>query len=369
MNILGGVILLKLNKDVQRFLISSTSKLTGYYEDDSLLISKAYQADNSSARESENHFSRSYYIISFHTPNMLDEKDIIIPDISSEFFLVALSVLYGKRFDEHGAIEKFGYHQVPVLPVESPINEYKIGFNNHQKRANLAIDLDLKYFEKISPLFNPSIVDEKVKSIFLAAGSFYLHSIQRYETHPDSAYLDLITCGEILSNFYNYEEKELYDLDLLNIFQKISLLPDGEKDLKNLKKRFAQISKKFKLTLLDLLTEDFYMNNEVNDPHNYNFKDTILTYEKRKKNITNAYNLRSKYVHTGRSFSKILNMLDWEHMPDNITLPQIVNPSKEQKEFLNSIKNAPTYKGLERMLRFCLLKFLEKNSDLNFSDI
>lgn len=260
--------MLKLDRAVQRFMISTTSRLVGEYTADDLLVNHVWP--NGEEHSVENAFSRSYFMISatYQDPsdNIQGSGFIMYPRLSIESLIICLNVLFGKRFDFNGNVQYFGSHKLPLLASNNPTKHPKIGFNNHLPRSNYRIPLNLEHIKIMHPIFddeNPA--DPKIIDFFLAAGRFYMQSLQRYGDQPGSAYLDLITCGEILSNFYEYTDEELYDTDFLNRLREIENLGKRERStVRVIKKRNYQVLKKFKITLMNLLDEDFCLNHESN---------------------------------------------------------------------------------------------------------
>lgn len=350
---------LKPSETVQTFMFSTPSRFVGEYKNDSLLITHAFRG--SFEYEMEGPFSRSYYVLSFRVPNFRNDGGMVrkLPNYTAEPFLICLSVLFGKRFDSNGIMQSHGLYRLPDIGVYGPISTYKEGYCNHIPRANIGIPLNLEHFEVISSLME-SDTDNDVVSTFFAAGRFYLNALRAADTDPERAYLDLITCGEILSNFNEYSEDELYDSELLQQFDLIEKhLPNGRTIAKNLKKRLYQVKRKFTITLMGLLTPEFFTVNELpaERPYGALASDTV------ENAIKAAYDIRSAYVHSGRTFGQYIDV------PIEMPLGTRVHNDPKMKPFIKSVNLAPTFKGLERIMRFCLLRFLEVNKIITISDI
>jgi len=76
-----------------------------------------------------------------------------------------------------------------------------------------------------------------------------------------------------------------------------------------------------------------------------------------KNSIGAAYDLRSRYVHTGGSFG---NWISLSLGGINHEVP-FGKPVVEDEEFEKILAIAPTYVGLERVVRYCLLTFAKQN--------
>jgi hypothetical protein len=220
-------------------------------------------------------------------------------------------------------------------------------FNNHKPRVDLGIQLGLGETARIEILFENNI-DNKAAKFFRTAGKFYLQALQTFENNPETAYLNLITCGEILSNYYEYDKDDLLDEEAINFLNVIETdLENGHKISNQIKSRLLQIKKKFLKTILSLLTDLFFENTESLQPF------TALKKEGIKDRIAAAYDLRSRYIHTGIDFG------EWVSSVSTNAEIQTGTPVVSDKEFKVILAKAPTFLGLERIMRFCLLRFLQ----------
>ncbi|BAZ49889.1 hypothetical protein NIES4103_25020 [Nostoc sp. NIES-4103] len=352
---------LRSHPNVHKCLISSPAKFSGEYEDGELLIAPSYPSMRNEALHTiqrlnefnQNHISRYYYVCVF---NFLPEPDqqIIIPDNSyvSDILSIALAIYYGKRFDNHGILESCGLFWMPNVEPIFPSSNYYIGINNNYPRKDLEIPLILNNCKSIIKfILTRNDQYEKLQRYFLAAGKFYLNSLQIMEQDIEQAYLNLITCGEILSNFYDYTENEIYDDNLKEIFMRLACLAQ-DSDIKQLKNRLYQVKKKFTLTIIRLLNKTFFAQTESDD------ENTKLQEEFIDKNIKAAYDIRSKYVHTGQSFKAYIEQ---RYKSINEVPRPGLEPNVTDKELKAIFKRIPSYIGLERIMRFALLRFIHTN--------
>jgi hypothetical protein len=263
----------------------------------------------------------------------------------------ALSILYGKRFDNHGFLVSHGCFYVPDFGPVEPITYYTAAPYSHQPRRDLTIPLELHRFGAVAPLFTNRSLEEKFRRIFFVSARFYLRALQMFDVEPEFAYLDLITCGEILANYYDYASEELYNDEEKGIFESIRKeMPKGDKIVRKLQGSMRKIKQKYILTLTRLLTDSFFTVSECREQYGWLKKEEI------EKRLKAAYDLRSLYVHTGIDFGR------WTHRMDYILSEvQLGKPVVENKEFEKAIALAPTFFGLERIMRYCLLRFLHLN--------
>jgi hypothetical protein len=183
------------------------------------------------------------------------------------------------------------------------------------------------------------------------AAKFYQQALQNVETEPEVAYLHLITAGEILTNAHRPESDEYIDESVGAILDKVRQnVPNGEKAAKILANRMRQIKHRFRLTVGDFIDEQFF-DATKNEP---NFKK--LRKDDFSKRISAAYDIRSRYVHTGCSFGGWI--APWRDRLEEVCpgTPRIAD-----EELAELIQAAPTYIGLERVIRYCLFRFAERH--------
>ncbi len=350
--------MLRPDKRVHKLIISSTSHFIGEYENDDLLITHAWPSLQNRTQISvgltENPYSRNYFAVVFKiAPSENDKRNQVeFPyyDWFGEFVCIYLSILFGKRFDYHGLIETNGFFFLPdTLRVSSPIRYPNIGVNSHKPRKDLEIELNLSNFKSLEPLLFGK-VDRRTVSITNAAGKFYLRSIRLFEIEPELAFLDLVTCGEVLSNYYQYTDEELYDQQLRGQFTEMENKLDNGADIcRNVKSRLYQVRRRYALTITRLLNSYFFQNTESLEGFASLKPDDI------EKRVKASYDLRSLYVHEG---IRIGNWLDPEYFMNEV---QVGIPVVESKTLKKLLCLTPTYVGMERIMRFCLLRFLHSN--------
>ncbi len=351
---------LKPDKTVQKILISTTSSMTGEYESEGLVITHALPSvydSSATARMLETPLSRSGFMIIFKIPSE-ERPSIIVPNYTptGENICAYLSVLFGKRFDCHGPVETNGFYQIPDLTAYNRICGPELPFNSHEQRNSFPIPLEIDRFSMIEKIFfADSEIDNTLQFKLDAACKFYMQALQNAEHDPEVAYLHLITAGEILSSFFQYSKEEILDettiADLDIIKNKIE---DGDKIAKRISKRLTVVRKNFVKSLCSLLDDSFYVTAESEKKPGH-FKPRNI-----ERNIGAAYDLRSNYVHTGVSFGR------WVEPSRHHSDLQSGKPVVEDKEFAKILRKAPKFAGLERLIRYCILKFMSSRELLVF---
>lgn len=341
---------LKPDETIQKLLISSPCRFVGEFTTEHILLTHAFPNlhGNSSRRYIDE--VRTAYIFSFRTPLVRKEVGVVLPDYNPVGSMICsyLSVLYGKRFDSHGLIEGIGIFHTPDLSNYNQLCNHSLPFNSHVPRKNIEIPLNLDEIAKLMPLINGSLSsDMKFIRTIQSASKFYLQALQNFENDAEIAYLHLITTIEIISAFYEYDKSELLDAELrknLEIIQSAS----GEKVANFVKNRLYQVKRQFVKTVSNLINDNFFIGSDYNESWQALPKDDF------DKRISAAYDLRSKYVHTGVSFGK------WVSSRFNTEI-MLGKPIVKDRDYEKILCLSPTFVGLERVVRYCLLRFIHLN--------
>ena len=258
-----------------------------------------------------------------------------------------LSVLFGKRFDFHGSVERSGFYQIPDLAAYGRICDPKLPFNSHEERSCFPVPLEIDQFESIERIFTDPGIDKKLLPRLDAVCKFYMQALQNAETDPEVAYLHLITAGEILSSFFSYSKEEILDQEALEDLDIIkNKIECGDKIATRISERLTSIKRSFVKSLCSLLDNSFYTTagTEENTCH--------FTPANIEKSVGAAYDLRSTYVHTGASFKAWIEPSVFDKDL------QFGKPVVDDKDFARILKKAPNFTGLERLIRYCILRFM-----------
>ncbi|MBS4217491.1 hypothetical protein KHA96_04090 [Bacillus sp. FJAT-49711] len=348
--------MLKPDKSLHKFLLSTPARFTGRYLSEDISISISFPTDDTALKVDDNPFSRTYLVVTIRQEPVIAPGVILMPNQSfyGEVFCILLSILYGKEFKFHGMLESHGINMLPNLS-NSPNSCYGQPQYNSNPRKDLEISLSLDQYGLIEPLLlEEANVDEEFRRRIIAAGKFYNRALSIFPSEPELAYLDLITCGEILSNFNEdkYTDEQLYDENLLKNFELINTLERGSSIVNDLKSRLYQVKRKYTYNLLGLLNENFFNGNETSQDIG------VLTKDQSETIIKSAYDLRSLYVHEGLEFGSYIS--PHRNYNNEIVIGQ---PSEITvgKRAAKTISQSPTFLGLERMIRFALLSLLNSN--------
>lgn len=343
---------LRPRETVQKLLLSSTCRFTGEYEQPGVLLTQAWPGfrDRAGAnRMAEGPLSRNAFVLCFESPATERTTGVVLPDYSQigESMASLMSLLYGKRFDSHGVIESNGYFSLPDTTAFASICDAGLPHNSHRVRANLPVNLDIKEVAQIITFLTHGRANERFAQTFETACSFYCRSLRVCENDPEVAYLHLITAGEILASYFERDQDDLLDEPMKNALIAIAAgLPDGAKIVKTIRGRLLQIKRRFVKAFTELVTTDFFINSESARTF---FALNLDTFEQR---MAAAYDLRSQFVHTGIHFGTWIAPRGNDRAEIQGGQPVVPN-----KEFAKTLATAPTFIGLERTVRFALLRF------------
>ena len=344
---------LKPDETVQKVFFSTTSRLVGEYEGDGIIITHAWPSvydSSANMRMLPNPISRSGYIVAFKTAPMEKASGIVVPDYTpiGEIICSYCSVLFGKRFDCHGLVEGSGMYRIPDVTAYSSVCNPIFPFNSHETRKSTPIPLNLDQLVSIESVILSSTIDSTLRTKLNAACKFYMQALTSAETNAEVAYLHLITAGELISSFFEFKKEEILDHAAIADLQIIKEnIENGTKIAARLSSRLTAIKKTFVRSLNSLLDDEFFLTSE-SDLEFSQFKR-----EDMEMRIGAAYDLRSQYVHTGVPFGQ------WVEPSRDLGDIQLGKPIVENRNFGKTLAVAPKFMGLERLIRHCLLKFMQ----------
>lgn len=302
------------------------------------------------ARYDEGPASRSAYVVCFRTEPYEVRSGVPVPDYSAAGPVICayFSVLFGKRFDFHGLIEGSGFFNLPNLSEYFSLADHRLPQNSHAPRRGVSIPLNLAEVQRLLPvLTNSGIATESIQT-FQFASRFYLQALQTYESDAEVAYLHLITAGEILSNAHSFKERDLLDAQVIAGLKRVSAeLDGGDRIASAIRSRMFSVRRRFAKTLSCLLTEPFFEGHEAEQDFMAISKESVL------KRLLAAYDLRSRYVHAGTAFGT------WASSPGRWEV-QVGKPVVNDKDFAKLLHCAPTFMGMERVLRYALLNYIHR---------
>lgn len=348
------------HRRVQKFLVSTPGPLADHFESPALVVREAHTGlrQRASHQQRIGPNGRTALVLSFRTP-AADHDSFIIPDYDhvGDMMCAYLAVLYGKRFDNHGAIESSGFFRVPDLAALDVHVDRRVPTASDRPRADFPIPLSLREIGRLQQLLFGEPGRSPQASVFRTASKFYLRALQTEEADIEVAYLHLITSGEILSNALDVSPDQLLDAQTRRALEKIEAgLVDGPKLAHMMRGKLRAIRRRFVWAFEQLTDAAFFTRGEAKHSHERFKTDNFL------KAIAAAYDLRSHYVHTGKAFADMVR-------PRGDPPPELNHgrPIIEDKAFGQILANAPTFTGLERIVRYGLLRFAEDRLEVRLN--
>lgn len=343
---------LRPNERVQKLLLSTPAHFVGEFDTPDLLISHAWPPMHTGRQRwfssSKDSLSRTAIVLAFRTPAAPELRPgVVIPNYegAGEIVASAMSVLFGKRFDSHGPFEMSGSFGMPDLSAFATPCDPGLHHNHGQPRKDRPIPLNLSEVSRIVRLILESNADRRLAA-FHSAAKFYRRALMTIEMDAESAYLNLITAGEIVSNLHELPEEQILDGETVAVLNRIvEELPDGAKVANFLRGRLRGIKRRFVSSIVAMVDSPFFERKEALEQWG------TFTENDFRKRIGAAYDLRSRFVHSGYPFG---SWVSWRMAELEV---QVGKPVVADKEMAEVLARAPLFSGLERVIRYVLLTF------------
>jgi len=349
-------------EDVQKILLSTPAHFTGDFRSPRMVVSHAwppmYNNGPNWLRFQGSAIGRTAVMISFRTAPPAEAKPgVVVPNYEpfGETMAALLSLLYGKRFDTHGPTEMSGSFGVPDLTLFGAPIDPSFPSNSRNPRSDYPVPLELGEVGRIAALIFAEPADPKKAAAFHSAAKFYRRALVALEDDPEIAYLHLITAGEILSERSPFVEARHLDHRIIAALDRIEKeLKDGTKVAGLFRGQLRGIKRRFVDTIASLVDDPFFDRREAGH------ESGALKKSDFRERIGAAYDLRSRFLHTGYGFG---TWIGFRYENSEIQLGQ---PVVSDNEMAKILYRAPMLAGLERILRYALLSFAgELGADLS----
>lgn len=351
------------HEHVQKHLISTTARMNDDFVSPNVVAREAYPSLGHHAAHTKRsrEGGRTAITLSFRAVPPADLPKVMIPnyDHVGEMMCAYLAVLYGKRFDSHGPYEGAGLFYLPDMRALDAFADPELPTNSGQPRADFPVPLSLKEIDRLSELMFFDAGRSPEASVFRNASKFYLRALQSAEADVEVAYLHLITSGEILSAAADIAPDQLLDAQTRHMLSRIEVgLADGPAVAKTLRGKMRSIRRRFVRTFADLTDAAFFERGEAEHVWARHRSDRFL------KTLGAAYDLRSRYVHTGKGFGARVQSRG--SAPADVQAGRAID---DDKDFATILAAAPTFAGLERIVRYGLLRFAKARLGVRLDDL
>ena len=342
---------MRLEKTVSRYLISTPCRVVGEFSTDDVAIDHAWPHDPAqlTAQVHPGPFSRSYYVVSVTHEEHGKNDGVAFPRylINAELIADLASVWFGKRFDVHGALQEHGRFGLPAIWANQPVAYPGAGPFNHKARKDLKIEPTWGDFGTPFEFFKKYRQDDSVIGAFWRATRFYARALRSFDNDPEVAFFHLIVAIEMLVAGMDFTEDQKFDAEILGILKRIrEELRGGERVERKVRGRLYQLRRRVSHCAVELTNDNFFDGSEAKHPVGKLRKEDLL------ERMKAAYDLRSKYAHTGADIAGWLDIFTAYN--EEI---QLGKPVMENRKLARVIGGAPTLGGLERLVRFMTLRF------------
>lgn len=341
---------LRPDASVQKLLLSTPAHFVGEFDTPDMLITHAWPPLYTGRRQwfgnGGDSLSRTAIVLAFRTPPPEEPAPgLVIPNYENagEVLASLLSVLFGKKFENHGPFEMSGSFGMPDLAAFATPCEPRFRQNDGRPRVDRPVPLDLREVRRIAPILGAPRDDHRVAS-FLSAARFYRRALLSIENDAEGAYLNLITAGEIISNFHAPSEEEALDEEARTALARIANeMEDGDRLATFLRGRLRGIKRRFVGAITSMVDDSFFDRWEAENQWGSFKKEGFPG------RIAAAYDLRSRFVHSGYPFGHWINLRMSEYEV------QLGEPMVADREMAKILAKAPLFSGLERVTRYVLL--------------
>lgn len=353
---------LSLNPKIIRSVISTPSRLVGQLSTPNLMMQIVFPVSgvNLQTFMKPGPHSRSYYLLSIMEPDDPSSPEAFAVPITTlhdgkptyafgavgEMLTDLASVWFGKRFDYHSVIAHNSIAQLPNLASVSPVKHYNLDPYNHQPRPDLDIKLNLQNLNEVLPLLHTRKPAAEL-SAFWTATRFYARALRAFESDPEVAFFDFIVALEIIASQIDVPYKDLYDVQARKDLKAIENAL-GSKLASRVRQRYFQLSRRIVYAAKNLVNDTFFEGCRA-EPQCY-----CLTRDNIGTCVKAAYELRSKYAHRGMPFGIWLDIIVIPQAEIQVGQPVL---SDSYRKWQKILANIPTFSGLERLVRFIILRF------------
>lgn len=340
---------LKPARDIHRFLFSSPASFVGHVETETYLLMPAFPSgEDMRLFCTQGPYQRSFVSATLQIPE--DEPAAGEPPVRNNYCWLAdqlaglLCAYYGKLIVNHGytnwgdifSVPQFGF--VPTVDYSLP------PFDGKPRAATRLPDLNLAHSARLLSGFMLAKGSDELQTSAVNASAFYQQALTLYSQRPHLSFTLLLICLECLLPLGRYADEDVYCAELLDDLSAITAEVEGGAEIvKRLKSRLFQIRRKCALFVHQTLDGDFYQSSESELNLRRASAGDIQCH------IKAAYDLRSRFMHTGRSHGVWVNAM--KHVGEELVSGDPVIHDPDLKKL---VVNSLTLFGLERVVQYCL---------------
>lgn len=361
---------LGLDSHIMRSVISTPSRLVGELVTPDLRLQIVLPSGGVDFQTAvvAGPYSRSYYLLSVEVPDDPSKPgEFAVPVTTSsdgrtshsygaigEMLTDLASVWYGKRFDYHGVIIHDSIVRLPDLSCPSPVRHHELGFYNRKPRPDLDIELTLQALGPVIDFLHRQC-PEKELDAFWTAAHFYARALRAFNNDPEAAFFYFIVALEVVASQIDVPYEDLYDektrKDLEEIKDKC-----GPELANRVRHKYFQLRRKVVYAANDFVNDAFFQGSQAEPEW------ARLSRENLNTRVGRAYDLRSKYVHSGIPFGIWVDTIVIPGAEVQVGRP-VLPDSQGKRKLERILADIPTFAGLERLVRFVILSFANRRID------
>ena len=341
--------------DITSFLIIVPSGFTGeFYSQD-----KMFRIYNNAYEKILKKTNTKYMIAELC---FLDRKTSLEYDAPSlnkitDTYCSWLSLLYGKCIYNAGILTYNG--KMLIRDINQFRNRWDYSVYTNIPRCDYPLELDLSL----------ASADDEIKKVFSSEKlcdvlRLYYRAVWEMDRCPDYAYMCFIGIGEALAANETFADSEFVRDDenlakLIQCVEKCFFSDDKEKMIRYIRRNFFHIKRKFVLTILKYLDNNF---NKLECENGITFGS--LNEDEIENILKRTYNLRSKYIHVGADIEYYVT--PYRMWNNEVVVGAFMNDVDEKGRPIQSKLDKCAHKtltltGLERIMRYVLLSYIKES--------
>ena len=296
-------------------------------------------------------FEHHFYVVTIGNPDKEKGPAFCTWKDQLSAALGILSVWYGKHIRSHGALLLGGSWCLPDMLDILPNDYYFLPFYRVDQPKAPSRPCNWQSIHQLARLLAQCVVESHQETPLVQAARIYSDALKVLPVDIELAYVRLIQCLEKAASTETFSESEMYAHDE-QLMAALSWLaeqkdPEATKVAKLVRSRLYQISRGVWLWLSVRIDDAFFVN-EVGALN----PDTL------EKGVKAAYALRSRYVHAGLRFGDWIDPTDGRCRLQEM-VPKTHSDICKDRELRKLLERCPTVMGLERLVRYALIREIE----------
>lgn len=342
------------------FIIGMPCNIEGVYYEGRFKVTQFQTNLHSAVRAPEvgSKFYWNYFKVELKVPAYAGQ--ILIPqyDPLVSYFSSLTSLVFGKKVKLIGITSQGRVEYLPVFDDVYEFHNVNAPINSSKPRVDFLVAMNIESFSIVDDFFDAILNSAKKKEIenYFRFLTMYSQALVVFESMPEVSFLSLICCSELfkqISRTGSDKSAERLVEDGEAILQNMREMNCDEDYIRKVQNRFSSISAALNEKIMSYLDDDFFTRTESLE------RQKRLTPENASEAIKRAYGLRSKYVHAGSDSG--LGLMSSVAGGVVEVWGDLIRNGKEDK----SVSASLSLVGLERVVRYCLLKRSKESFNLS----